>query len=94
MWLLTTLVPNFLLAWKKGGWYWRGSGHYAGRWWAAAIWLLWVVAANILIYPLIEQGIALLYVIAGEGNGLAVLLATVIIWTYTFVWKGERIRAV
>jgi hypothetical protein len=65
-----------------------------GRWWIAAIWLLWIVAANFLIYPVIEQGIASLYLLAGEGSGLPVFLATVIVWTYAFVWKGERIGAV
>jgi hypothetical protein len=89
LWLLSTLVPNFLVAWKKGGWYWRGTGRYAGRICAAGIWFLWILLANSVIYPLLEQGITSLYVLAGEPV-FPVFVVIVAVWVYAFIWKGER----
>ena len=94
VWPVTTLVPNFIVAWKRGRWYWRGTGLHAGRWWAALIWLLWIITANFLIYPMVEQGVTRLYFLVGEEKALPVFFATVAVWIYAFIWKGERIGAV
>ena len=79
-----------MISWKKGGWYWRFTGQYAGRAWAAAIWFLWIVATNYLIYPILEQSATSLYTIAGEANATMIFLITTLIWAYMFIWKGQK----
>jgi len=94
MWLLTTLVPNILIGWKQGGWYWRGwlgSGQYAGRKWAVVIWFLWILFANYLIYPTIEQATASAYAALPEYT-LLLFLVILAAWVHFFIWKGEPRR--
>jgi len=92
IWLLTTLVPNLVIAWKKGGWYWRRGGQYAGRKPAAFVWFVWILGANLFIYPMIQAIIPSLYAHAGEANALFLFVVTVGIWVYAFIWEEREIR--
>lgn len=92
IWLLTTLAPNLVIAWKKGGWYWRRSGRYAGRKPAAVVWFGWILVANIFVYPTIEVIIPSLYARAGEANALVIFVLTVGIWIYFFIWEEREIQ--
>jgi len=82
-------VPNLVIAWKKGGWYWRPSGRYVRRDYAAVGWFVWILTANFILYPIIETIISSLYAYAGEANALFLFVVTVGIWVYALIW-AER----
>jgi len=93
IWLLTTLVPNLVIAWKEGGWYWRGTGQYAGNKPAAAVWFAWILVANLFLYPLIEKAIIWIYDALKMENSLPVFVIIVGFWVYFFIYENRGKRA-
>ena len=95
VWFLETLIPNFFIGWKRGGWYSRLNGRYISREWAMLIWFFWIIAANYLLYPLFEGLVRLVYVELEKffaGIGVILFIIFVMWWAYAFIYKGEKVN--
>jgi hypothetical protein len=90
VWLLTTLMPNVAIGWKKGGWYCKWNGRYISRECAAVIWFLWITVANCLLYPILESLLRQVYARLQGIYAIMLFIVLVACWFCAFIYRGGK----